>query len=98
MFLLYYIGCLFASYVVFMCCYGTREKFVYQLSDIYWYRFLQNLWSKINIAIPKMWQRSRWTNSAWIRVQGSGHRALGGTRFRHFSARDTAEWLASGVL
>ena len=34
MFLLNYIECLFALYVVFMCCYGMCDKFVYELSDI----------------------------------------------------------------
>ena len=40
-----------------MCCYGTGGKFVYELSDTDWHRlFLQNFRSKIQIAIPKMWQ------------------------------------------
>ena len=33
MFLLNYSGCLFALYVVYMCCYGMCDKCVYELSD-----------------------------------------------------------------
>ena len=32
--------CLFALYVVFMCCYDKRTKCVYELSDTDYYRIL----------------------------------------------------------
>ena len=55
MFLLNYIVCLFASYVVFMYCYCMRDKFVYTSYllqiDTGSYRILGQKY----IAIQKMW-------------------------------------------
>ena len=40
---------MFALYVIYMCCYGMLDKFVYDLCYGDWYRFVQQL----QIVIPK---------------------------------------------
>ena len=52
MFILTYIWCLYALFFVCMCCYGMRDKYVYESSYTDIHRFLQTYNSRVRPRSP----------------------------------------------